>query len=181
MAIALFCWTFQSTLPYGSDQGIHHKRTRPLYFNPRSLTGATAICLLVYNISAISIHAPLRERQSRHPEACCWYRFQSTLPYGSDSEDILMARYNEISIHAPLRERQLKPKLLCRWLIFQSTLPYGSDAIHLVKQSKNTNFNPRSLTGATIRCCRQVAWMQDFNPRSLTGATASKQNTSPFI
>ena len=34
-----------------------------LYFNPRSLTGATAYCRMVIAARDISIHAPLRERQ----------------------------------------------------------------------------------------------------------------------
>ena len=54
---------FQSTLPRGSDQGVHHKRARPLYFNPRSLAGATKCPIKICLMLRISIHAPSRERQ----------------------------------------------------------------------------------------------------------------------
>ena len=75
--------------------------------------------------------------------------FQSTLPHGSDS-DFLYAflRIIRISIHAPSRERQRR----------------------LSRRFPRTNFNPRSLTGATqYRIIK--ADHDNFNPRSLTGAT----------
>ena len=34
--------------------------------------------------------------------------------------------------------------------IFQSTLPHGSDIVFLVSKKRCADFNPRSLTGATI-------------------------------
>ena len=55
--------------------------------------------------------------------------FQSTLPYGSDMRTIL--------------SRNLRS-------IFQSTLPYGSDEDTAESAILRLNFNPRSLTGATI-------------------------------
>ena len=97
--------------------------------------------------------------------------FQSTLPYGSDA---LGASYNSIggiSIHAPSRER----------LLWRATV------------SRLINFNPRSLTGATIERAiwsqarifqstlphgsdsnqdSELTYTEYFNPRSLTGATA---------
>ena len=78
------------------------------YFNPRSLTGATFI---------------------RHILEPHIFKFQSTLPYGSDF------KFFELFFFTPL---------------FQSTLPYGSD-LHVCNGWKiSQNFNPRSLTGATL-------------------------------
>ena len=55
-----------------------------------------------------------------------------------------------ISIHAPSRERrQLSTPILCEHQ-FQSTLPHGSDWLWLSKICLMLNFNPRSLTGATL-------------------------------
>ena len=97
---------FQSTLPYGSEQNITH------------------LSLL----SRISIHAPLRERNSIFDNEKGAQLFQSTLPYGSDQKFFEVERQAKISIHAPLRERGNK---------------HGSMA-------KRNHFNPRSLTGATF-------------------------------
>ena len=81
------------------------------------------------------------------------------------------------------------------WLSrFQSTLPYGSDQLKLAVSIRNGNFNPRSLTGATIVIVSQsnktvifqstlpygsdgqgdrvIILHKYFNPRSLTGATS---------
>ena len=56
-------------------------------------------------------------------------QFQSTLPHGSDRLHYIMSAQRLISIHAPSRERRLYRRV----------------------QEKNfTDFNPRSLTGATI-------------------------------
>ena len=54
---------FQSTLPHGSDHSLLLQGLQYLYFNPRSLTGATNYlhCVLC-NDTCISIHAPSRER-----------------------------------------------------------------------------------------------------------------------
>ena len=54
--------------------------------------------------------------------------FQSTLPYGSDSDP-------DSNLHRDYR--------------FQSTLPYGSDSRATLACKAEENFNPRSLTGAT--------------------------------
>ena len=55
-----------------------------------------------------------------------------------------------ISIHAPLRERPPAKCLKRHTYRFQSTLPYGSDTISSQVTLRSSNFNPRSLTGATI-------------------------------
>ena len=54
---------------------------------------------------------------------------------------------------------------------FQSTLPYGSDLRTWAKVMYTTNFNPRSLTGATQQRHYRKSACGHFNPRSLTGAT----------
>ena len=64
---------FQSTLPYGSDPLATRAFATGIYFNPRSLTGATFFSTKP-NVAAI---------------------FQSTLPYGSDPS------YNCVSV-APM-------------------------------------------------------------------------------
>ena len=119
------------------------------YFNPRSLAGATNICFNPSESTIISIHAPSRER-----------------PCDRQKE----TSQNKISIHAPSRERRdhaqhrqrfvyFNPRslagatsggiLLCRLFQFQSTLPRGSDPLTLCTTSVGCDFNPRSLAGAT--------------------------------
>ena len=75
---------FQSTLPYGSDLHTPNSLDKSADFNPRSLTGATFCGLHALIYAFISIHAPLRERQSARYVAKYSLKFQSTLPYGSD-------------------------------------------------------------------------------------------------
>ena len=54
------------------------------YFNPHSLTGATILEEYLVRISAISIHAPSRERHFYELLTGEKFVFQSTLPCGSD-------------------------------------------------------------------------------------------------
>ena len=99
---------FQSTLPRGSDlSGGCGRSGSPADFNPRSLAGATmaaalrdkvkaefqstlprgsdVLCLYFRNIpTAISIHAPSRERHRIQNDIRIANEFQSTLPRGSD-------------------------------------------------------------------------------------------------
>ena len=154
---------FQSTLPGGSDRhvtveaeiggiSIHaprrERRTRDTFtgttshFNPRSPEGATAMTITA---------------------AMTLYRFQSTLPGGSDStipaspctrEDFnprspegatLQPRHPrhdlQISIHAPRRERPRPCRVFLSRHIFQSTLPGGSDHLH----SPSSSLEPISI------------------------------------
>ena len=99
--------------------------------------------------------------------------FQSTLPHGSDGTE---------------------PPSRISTCTFQSTLPHGSDKPAYRHGSGNRYFDPRSLTGATLRnrqCAgrrkfqstlphgsdgrlqSQPCFRSHFNPRSLTGATTS--------
>ena len=185
---------FQSTLPRGSDDfpdksrkdtkliSIHApSRERrscsfsPLwittYFNPRSLAGATLSSALQANVARISIHAPSRERLHDLGVGDFVLIFQSTLPRGSDPYGPFLREVN---------------------ILFQSTLPRGSDVIIFHKIDRNSNFNPRSLAGATgynlfrsptlefqstlprgsdQETCVVVFACNNFNPRSLAGAT----------
>ena len=120
---------FQSTLPYGSDNmggggggvstsiSIHAPlRERrevqgsfllKLYFNPRSLTGATRstkqLKLFFFNFNPRSLTGATLFINCK---ACLSFKFQSTLPYGSDAPTPLSDVDGAISIHAPLRERR---------------------------------------------------------------------------
>ena len=98
----------------------------------------------------ISIHAPLRERHT------------ATLPNYQPTYISIHAPLRErrvslrwhlvgviISIHAPLRERLKLSRCSRTFVGFQSTLPYGSDAGSFSFKIPCSNFNPRSLTGAT--------------------------------
>ena len=82
------------------------------YFNPRSLAGATINQCIDNTRSGISIHAPSRER---HDVVA----------------DSILSVF--ISIHAPSRERQSKHLDLQKLLPFQSTLPRGSDKLHFLE------------------------------------------------
>ena len=53
----------------------------------------------------ISIHAPSRERLRISSRLSHWFKFQSTLPRGSDYYFSYRRNFGEISIHAPSRER----------------------------------------------------------------------------
>ena len=121
-----------------------------LYFNPRSLAGATKASNIVWFWICISIHAPLRERRlltfwqqlslyfnPRSLAGATAFRllvrrhtavFQSTLPCGSDLNLVCAPFVFRISIHAPLRERHCG---------------------HMYRIS-GIDFNPRSLAGATV-------------------------------
>ena len=96
------------------------------YFNPRSLTGATCRLSCLFTLLHISIHAPLRER--------CIYMITNTI--------------TNISIHAPLRER-------IRYLCADGTWKISIHAPLRERQqpqmfpTQMSDFNPRSLTGAT--------------------------------
>ena len=101
-----------------------------IYFNPRSLAGATTQPSLADQTFAISIHAPSRERlvspldtltdfyfnprslagaTTTRLEELGLKAFQSTLPRGSDPITAYQLRQckSNISIHAPSRERLL--------------------------------------------------------------------------
>ena len=120
-----------------------------LHFNPRSLAGATRRWAAMTILATISIHAPSRERPPFRPCYNHTHIFQSTLPRGSDPDQVLddvqdlnfnprslagatvfdyiAVRSCDISIHAPSRERPRRRKKASASALFQSTLPRGSD------------------------------------------------------
>ena len=118
---------FQSTHPYGCDVKCFFSLLLKLYFNPRTLTGATAVCLAQFLFVDISIHAPLRVRLNSVLGNFRQQLFQSTHPYGCDSDLFDLDFFIMISIHAPLRVRQCVTILTHYRLKFQSTHPYGCD------------------------------------------------------
>ena len=164
---------FQSTLPHGSDryrlqkagsQGISihaPSRERPtelltppprLLFQSTLPHGSDTSGTLIPALNLISIHAPSRERLLPFSVSkLCLIRFQSTLPHGSDRTiSIITILSTSISIHAPSRERLRLAKAKLTQCLFQSTLPHGSDDIIMDNvRALRSDFNPRSLTGAT--------------------------------
>ena len=121
------------------------------HFNPRSLTGATRDVIGELTPTAISIHAPSRERPRISVLTCSNIYFNP---------------------------RSLTGATLIRWPIptrrrFQSTLPHGSDQFERDFDNLGLYFNPRSLTGATLPWSISGAQAAYFNPRSLTGATCT--------
>ena len=126
----------------------------PADFNPRSLTGATGRGNGFSKSFTISIHAPSRERHNL-PLCCCLpLQFQSTLPHGSDGN--MFSNCYELTT------------------LFQSTLPHGSDQKYPAEAYDTADFNPRSLTGATLKDAKAYISINNFNPRSLTGATSCR-------
>ena len=100
------------------------------YFNPRSLAGATEQRLTLGASLIISIHAPSRERQQVIARRQRAYRhFNPRSLAGATRSPGGGRRWRIISIHAPSRER------LDEYLdnqmnnTFQSTLPRGSDPL----------------------------------------------------
>ena len=104
----------------------------------------------------ISIHAPSRERPLGIYLRSKRHEFQSTLPRGSDFLAVAAFKTTSISIHAPSRERQPFYFQSQKSEQFQSTLPRGSDVLLGRPMASQSNFNPRSLAGATNWLCSEV-------------------------
>ena len=121
-----------------------------MYFNPRSLTGATARRFTRFN---------------------CRVLFQSTLPYGSDIVRQRNRHCIGISIHAPSRERPTCRKEVHQTMYFNPRSLTGATTISHFALVYCHDFNPRSLTGATAGMIDTAGRRVNFNPRSLTGAT----------
>ncbi len=118
---------FQSTLPRGSDISSISSWLIASYFNPRSLAGATFFCTIFFDCNSYFNPRSLAGATDNDGNIGIKFRFQSTLPRGSDLRFISSNAAFRISIHAPSRERPTSfLKLLARTL-FQSTLPRGSD------------------------------------------------------
>ena len=98
----------------------------------------------------ISIHAPSRERQMWPVFRVGVDQFQSTLPHGSDLVQVLVVNVGTISIHAPSRERLTDENNPLRRLIISIHAPSRERRNRHQARPRGRNFNPRSLTGATI-------------------------------
>ena len=81
-----------------------------------------------------------------------------------------------ISIHAPSRERLKAAVLAVFFISFQSTLPHGSDFSRVYCNSVYSNFNPRSLTGATFDSCAYVARYVTFQSTLPHGSDAKSSS-----
>ena len=99
-----------------------------MHFNPRSLAGATCRYLQSADDIKISIHAPSRERPVHYVQQLAEQEFQSTLPRGSDNDEILIAA----------RPVDFNPRSLA-----------GATSIRNRRLTHDSYFNPRSLAGAT--------------------------------
>ena len=146
-----FLLLFQSTLPRGSDAVAAFSAVLIRYFNPRSLAGATPQSpTLLLSTATISIHAPSRERLLNEQRTANKNRISIHAP-SRERPLIAQGRISilDISIHAPSRERQSSGRLPSVEMIFQSTLPRGSDKYGMLTEPEFSDFNPRSLAGAT--------------------------------
>ena len=79
------------------------------------------------------------------------FRFQSTLPRGSDfGANLLILLIRQISIHAPSRERPSTGNVASRrgFYFMPRSLAGAPDDYELVEYEPG-HFNPRSLAGAT--------------------------------
>ena len=93
-----------------------------------------------------------------------------------------------ISIHAPSRERPESLRTSRGNQPFQSTLPHGSDRASTSGQIAANNFNPRSLTGATVKILFGVNFLKfqstlphgsDHHARSAKHRHRTFQSTLP--
>ena len=147
---------FQSTLPRGSDE----------YNRLRS------------NVLDISIHAPSRERPTTEKRKEQPNIFQSTLPRGSDPQDIRPGFDRlEISIHAPSRERPIKTAARLMQKSISIHAPSRERLFCHITSNVGTDFNPRSLAGATN------FWQQVFNSKDISIHAPSRERLSsvPFV
>ena len=141
---------FQSTLPYRSDSERNFR--------------------IVY--TAISIHAPLRERLYLQPFFLgrCAISIHAPLRERQGHRTICL-NVHDISIHAPLRERLYRTYAACALQRFQSTLPYGSDCVVFKSFVLILFISIHAPLRERPRTVALLLRNQHFNPRSLTGAT----------
>ena len=98
---------FQSTLPRGSDLSSPIPTALYIYFNPRSLAGATVQLHLIFGINTDFNPRSLAGATAMSFRlSAILSPFQSTLPRGSDQNPTLLLSTATISIHAPSRERR---------------------------------------------------------------------------
>ena len=145
----IFLDIFQSTLPCGSD----------------------IMDLEINFYTKISIHAPLRERQTARYIIFEAWIFQSTLPCGSDRNETKflssVSYFNPRSLAGATRSCK---KTLVK-IVFQSTLPCGSDVHNLLHSGRLPGFQSTLPCGSDTVPAKPVELPPNFNPRSLAGAT----------
>ena len=131
--------------------------------------------IIAFALIAISIHAPSRERQTRYS----FSQFDLGISIHAPPRERHLYNLDkmadaDISIHAPSRERH--------GLLFCTNIRQ-SISIHAPSRERQhtddscpnpySDFNPRSLAGATASCESEQDALTNFNPRSLAGATIS--------
>ena len=164
---------FQSTLPRGSDCNSFQCLPAANHFNPRSLAGATITAALTRQANVISIHAPSRERrQSRFILHMIKNNFNPRSLAGATVFVVKFKISTRISIHAPSRERLKNRPQAKSVSVISIHAPSRERPLFSVKIGHiNSNFNPRSLAGATAIPSSPIMLLIHFNPRSLAGAT----------
>ena len=120
--------TFQSTLPYGSDQKACTPLRWPRQFQSTLPYGSDCRKCSLPRSGRISIHAPLRERHMSKNQRNPTFM---------------------ISIHAPLRERLEARNKAVPSNNFNPRSLTGATPAHRQGSAPRYYFNPRSLTGAT--------------------------------
>ena len=123
-----------------------------MYFNPRSLAGATLNLNSPFSTLVISIHAPSRERRLA---ALFLLRaqqvFQSTLPRGSDAPARRTVWHRSYFNPRSLAGATIKPKWICRRTDISIHAPLRERHALSAGRALRCDFNPRSLAGATLQ------------------------------
>ena len=185
---------FQSTLPHGSD----YDKSSSFYclrdFNPRSLTGATFLLLLVsvdslisihapsrerprayagrYDDLAISIHAPSRERHDFKIIRTPHNYFNPRSLTGATSRTGDYGNFSVISIHAPSRERPSSLSLKDAIFIISIHAPSRERPLVKLTTFLAARFQSTLPHGSDLDLHYNLLLEIYFNPRSLTGATS---------
>ena len=133
MALSQLMELFQSTLPHGSD---------------------VTTFLIVAILARFQSTLPHGSDPAHSQGSTFDVRFQSTLPHGSDhvlTTDVLAYPSSDISIHAPSRERQQRYYIIRDSKTISIHAPSRERRLFsIVLLAETDDFNPRSLTGATI-------------------------------
>ena len=143
------------------------------YFNPRSLTGATLPVLR--SQAALKFQSTLPYGSDSSPNCLngTFLAFQSTLPYGSDPRSLRPRYLTRISIHAPLRERPYALYAEKHGDVISIHAPLRERPVKESSAIATFRFQSTLPYGSDGGCAGGVFWWLNFNPRSLTGATFS--------
>ena len=125
-----------------------------VYFNPRSLAGATIEVMFIRQLLT----------------------FQSTLPRGSDfNEGQLIPYFVDISIHAPSRERRLKPKAIVDSPVISIHAPSRERQLSSFPLLLDNLISIHAPSRERQMLCVWSLLLAYFNPRSLAGATSASK------